>query len=636
VQLLPRIESPADLRTLSFEELETLAGEIREAIIQTVSRVGGHIGASLGVVELTLALHRCLDTPRDKLIWDVSHQAYAHKLVTGRYGRFQTLRQYGGLKGFCCPSESEYDAFAAGHSSTSISAALGMALARDLAGDDYRVAAVIGDGAMTGGLAYEGLNNTGHAACNILVILNDNEMSIERNVGSMSRYLNRLITGRRYNEAHREIAELLNRIPKYGPQMYSLARRLRESIKGLIVPGMLFEELGFRYIGPVDGHDLQRLADTLEKVRDLPGPILLHVITKKGKGYAPSEKDPVRWHGASPFCVETGEPEDRPGPPTYTEVFGQALSDLADEHADLVAITAAMLPGTGLSEFARRFPKRCFDVGIAEEHAVTFAAGLASQNVRPVVVIYSTFLQRAYDQIIHDVALQRLPVVFAIDRGGVVGQDGATHHGVFDLSYLRVIPNLVVMAPKDEAELRDMMLTAVAYEDGPVAIRYPRAVGVGADLTVPPHHLEIGRAEVLQEGHDLVFVALGRMVQEAARASELLAAEGIKAGVVNVRFLKPLDEDLLVRLATRYGLMITVEDNVVAGGLGSAVFERLHDRGLHDVRCHCMGWPDRFIEHGAIGTLFARYGLNAKGLAKRAQALLSGKMADLTVGQKSR
>ena len=634
--VLEKVDSPADLKKLSMDELTALAGEVRETIIQTVAHAGGHIGASLGVVELTIALHYCFDTPGDKLIWDVGHQAYAHKILTGRRERFHTLRQHGGLSGFCSRAESEYDAFGAGHSSTSISAALGIATARDLAGGQYRVVAVIGDGSMTGGLAYEAMNNAGHAGCNLLVILNDNEMSIERNVGAMSRYLNRLITGRIYNEAHRELAELINRIPAYGARLASLAKRLRDGIKGLIVPGMLFQELGFRYFGPIDGHDLRGLLSTLTKLRDLKGPILLHVITKKGKGYPPSERDPVRWHGASPFCVETGEPEDHPGPPTYTEVFGHTLCDIADEHNELVAITAAMIPGTGLAEFARRFPERCFDVGIAEGHAVTFAAGLATQGLRPVVAVYSTFLQRAFDQIIHDVALQSLPVIFAIDRGGLAGQDGPTHHGAFDLSYLRMIPNLVVMAPKDEVELRDMLLTAVAYESGPVAVRYPRAVGVGADLTVPSRHLEIGRSEVLREGHRVVFLAVGRMVPEASRATELLAMEGIEAGLVNVRFVKPLDEALLMHLARRYTHLITVEDNVISGGFGSAMLEWLSARGINNARCHCVGLPDKFVEHGDTAILFERYGLSAGQLAERVRSLPGLGLSRARISHKSR
>lgn len=637
MSVLERIDSPADLKSLDFDELSVLVDEIRECIIQTVSRVGGHIGASLGVVELTVALHHCLDCPNDKLVWDVSHQAYAHKLLTGRRDRFHTLRQQGGLSGFCSRFESEYDAFGAGHSSTSISAALGLATARDLSNQNYRVVAVIGDGSMTGGLAYEAMNNAGQAARNLLVILNDNEMSIERNVGAMPRYLNRLITGKTYNEAHRELAELINRIPAYGARMMSLAKRLRQSVKGLLVPGMLFEELGFRYFGPIDGHDLHTLVNTLTKVRDLPGPILVHVITKKGKGYPPSESDPVRWHGTSPFCVETGQPEAHPGPPTYTEVFGQTLCELANEHSELVAITAAMVPGTGLGEFARRFPKRCFDVGIAEGHAVTFAAGLAAEGMRPVVAIYSTFLQRSFDQLIHDVALQCLPVIFAIDRAGLVGQDGPTHHGAFDVSYLRMIPHMVVMAPKDEAELRDMLLTAVAYEDGPIALRYPRAMGVGADLSVPPRHLEIGRAEVLREGRDVVFLALGRMVQEALAAAGTLAAEGTEIGVVNARFVKPLDETLIARLARRYTHLVTLEDNVVAGGFGSAVLELLHSRGIPNARCHCVGLPDRFVEHGETSFLFERYGLSASRLVERVRSLLAYAPArTANLGEKTR
>jgi len=634
--ILEKVDSPEDLKGLEIEDLEELAAEIRETIIRTVARCGGHLGPSLGAVELTLALHYCFDTPRDKIVWDVSHQAYAHKLLTGRRDRFHTLRRYGGLSGFCSRFESEYDAFGAGHASTSISAALGIATARDLAGEDFKVAAVIGDGSLTGGLSYEAMNQAGLAGRDLLVILNDNEMSIERNVGAIARYLNRLITGKLYNEAQREVFDLLNKIPSYGPRMVTLGKKLRDALKGLLVPGMFFEQLGFRYFGPIDGHDLRRLTEMLRKLGSLHGPILLHVITKKGKGYAPSERDPVRWHGATPFEVETGEPEDRPGPPTYTEIFGQTLCDIAEEHEEIVAVTAAMIPGTGLREFARRFPERCFDVGIAEEHAVTFAAGLAAEGRRPVVAIYSTFLQRAFDQIIHDVALQRLPVIFAIDRGGLVGEDGPTHHGAFDLSYLRIIPNMVVMAPKDEAELRDMMLTAVAYDGGPIALRYPRSAGVGADLSVPPRYLEIGKGEVLREGKDLVFLAVGRMVGEALRAAEILAAAGIEAGVVNARFVKPLDEDLLVALARRYPRIVTVEDNVAAGGFGSAVLEALHAHNLATVQCHCFGLPDRFVEHGEQAILLEKCGLSARRIAERVEALLAAGVKRLAAGRRIR
>lgn len=618
--VLDRIHTPQDLRSLSLQELERLAGEIRQAIIRTVSRTGGHLAPNLGVVELTLALHRVFDTPKDKLIWDVGHQCYVHKIVTGRREQLETLRQFGGLSGFPSRHESPYDAFGTGHSSTAISAALGMAVARDFRGEDFAVVAVVGDGAMTAGMAFEALNHAGHLQKPLIVVLNDNEMSIARNVGALAEYLARIRTNPRYSRSKEEFESLVSRIPALGPKMVRLAERLRDSLKYLVVPGMFFEELGFTYLGPIDGHNLGVLITVLEQAKTTRNPVLVHVLTCKGKGYGPAEKDPDIFHGVGPFDVATGKPV-KTGRLSYTEVFGRTLVELAADDPRIVAITAAMPAGTGLVDFSRAYPDRFFDVGIAEQHAVTFAAGLATQGYKPVVAIYSTFLQRAFDQVLHDVALQKLPVIFALDRGGIVGEDGVTHQGLFDFAYLRIIPNMVVMAPKDENELRHMLKTAVAY-GGPIAFRYPRGTGTGCPLEQEVRTLPIGRAEVLQEGDDLAILAVGNMVPVALEAARELARRSIGAAVINARFVKPLDEECILTYAAQTRKVLTVEEHVLAGGFGSAVLELLSARGLWDVKVARLGIPDIFVEHGAPEILRARYGLTAPDLVNVAETLL--------------
>jgi 1-deoxy-D-xylulose-5-phosphate synthase len=622
--VLEKVNYPKDIKDLDMPALNRLAGEIREKIIETVSRSGGHLASSLGAVELTLAIHKVFDTPRDKLVWDVGHQAYAHKIVTGRKDRFHTLRQKGGLSGFPKRAESPYDVLDVGHSSTSISAAAGIAEARCLKGEDFKVIVVIGDGSMTAGMAFEGLNWAGDRKKNLIIILNDNEMSISPNVGAMSSYLNRIMTGQTMTKLRVEIKNFLNTIPSIGSQMIRLTQHVEESLKTLIVPGALFEDLGFTYVGPLEGHRLDHLIKNLENVRAMEGPILVHVLTKKGKGYSFAEKDPSRFHGIAPFCVETGSAAsgDR-AKPTYTQVFGRTIVRLARENPRIVAITAAMCDGTGLNAFAEEFPDRFFDVGIAEQHGVTFAAGLALEGCLPVVAIYSTFMQRAYDQVLHDVCLQNLPVVLAMDRGGIVGDDGPTHHGLFDLSYLRAIPNIMVMAPKDENEFQHMLKTAVEY-GGPVSVRYPRGAGVGVamDETICP--LAIGRAEVLCEGADIGIVAIGSTVYPALAAAETLKQEGIEARVVNARFVKPLDEDLLVETAKRCRKIITVEENVLMGGFGSAVLELFEKRGIHDVYIKRLGIPDEFVSHATQAELRSLYGIDEAGILRAVRSMLEG------------
>lgn len=634
--LLAGISGPQDLRKLGVKELEALADEIRHKIIETVSRTGGHLAPSLGVVELTLALHRIYESPGDKIIWDVGHQAYAHKILTGRLAEFHTLRQFGGVSGFPKPSESSHDAFGTGHSSTSISAALGMAKARDLLGEDYHVVAVIGDGAMTGGLAFEGLDHAGHDGTNLLVVLNDNSMSIAPNVGALSTYLTRLRAEPAYARLKRDIEGALKRIPRIGPSVARLAERLKDSLKHLVVQGAFFEELGFTYFGPLDGHNLGVLLPALERARQVKGPVLLHVITKKGKGYGPAEAGPDKFHGPGPFDIATGEGFSAGTGLTYTEVFGRTIARLAEKDNRIVAITAAMPEGTGLTEFARRFPDRFFDVGIAEGHAVTFAAGLASQGMQPVFAVYSTFLQRAYDQVMHDVALQGLPVVIAIDRGGIVGDDGPTHHGVFDYAYLRSVPNMVVMSPKDENELQHMLKTALEFRGGPVGLRYPRGKGPGVKLDSEPRPLEIGRGEVLRRGGSAAVIAIGSMVAPALEAADLLAFEGIEVTVVNSRFVKPLDADLIESLAREIGAIVTVEEGVAHGGFGSAVLELLAEKGLSGkVKTRIAGIPDRFIEHGQPKLLLKDIGLDAEGIARAVRALAGSRRAYLSVARRA-
>lgn len=612
--VLAGINGPQDVKNLSSAQLEKLAGEIRGLLVHTVAQTGGHLAPNLGVVELTIALHRVFDSPRDKIIWDVGHQAYVHKILTGRRDCFASLRQYGGISGFPKRSESQHDIFGTGHSSTSISAALGVALARDMAGDKHQVVAVIGDGSLTGGQAYEAMNHAGHLGTKMTVIVNDNEMSIARNVGAMSEYLAKIRTDPAYFKVKSDIDYLLKRIPAIGERVAQTVERVKDSVKYLVVPGMLFEELGFTYLGPIDGHNLASLTEVLQITKNMQGPVLVHVITCKGKGYQPAECNADKFHGIGPFCVESGEVIKNGNKPSYTEIFGDALVEVAAINPAVVAITAAMPAGTGVTKFAGRFPERFFDVGIAEPHAVTLAAGLAAEGRRPVVAVYSTFAQRAYDQILHDVCLQNLPVVFALDRAGLVGEDGPTHHGVFDLSFLRNIPNLTIMAPKDENELRHMLYTAVAL-DGPAVIRYPRGGGPGVKTTEPLVKLEVGRAEELRPGKDVVLLAVGGMNAPCLAAADLLARQGIAAAVVNARFVKPLDEQLLRRLARDVGVIVTVEDNVLAGGFGAAVLEYINSQNLNWVKLFRVGLPDKFIEHGSRAELLAQYGLNGEGIA---------------------
>lgn len=595
--------------------MKVLAEEIRQLLICSVSKTGGHLAPNLGVVEMTLAIHKIFKSPVDKIVWDVGHQAYIHKILTGRWREFDTLRQFGGLSGFPKPCESEHDSFGTGHSSTSISAALGMALARDIQGENNNVLAVIGDGSLTGGQAYEALNHAGHAGTNMIVILNDNEMSIAKNVGAMSEYLSKMRTEPKYKKVKKDIDFLLRRIPAIGDHVARTVERLKDSLRYLFVPGMLFEELGFNYIGPIDGHNLELMTEVLEKAKDMQGPILIHVLTCKGKGYQPAECNPGKFHGVGPYSVESGEIIKNGNKATYTGVFGDTILELAKQDSRIVAITAAMPEGTGLKKFAAEFPKRFFDVGIAEQNAVTVAAGMAIQGLKPVVALYSTFGQRAYDQILHDVCLQKLPVVFALDRAGIVGEDGPTHHGVFDYSYLQHIPNLVMMAPKDENELRHMLYTAVNL-DGPVAIRYPRGSGLGVPLDEPLQQLTIGNGQQLKAGNDIVLLAIGAMVEPCQKASELLAARGIQAAVVNARFIKPLDAQMIRRLSRDTGMIVTVEDNVLAGGFGAAVLEYINDQQFNWVKMLRLGFPDQFIEHGTREQLLKKYGLTAEGIAE--------------------
>ncbi len=618
-RILPRINSPDDLKGLSIRELEELAGEIREFIIDTISKVGGHLGASLGVVELTLAVHYVFNAPKDKIIWDTGHQGYVHKIITGRRDVFHTIRQFKGISGFLKRSESIYDVFGAGHASTSISAALGIATARDFDGQDYKIVAIIGDGAMTAGLAYEALNNAGVLKKNLIVILNDNNMSISPNVWAVSKYFTELIASSHYNKLKSFIWDLTGQLDSVGDRIRKLAARVEGGVKAIITPGMLFEALGFRYFGPVNGHNIQKLIRILSEIKNLNGPILLHVITQKGKGYRPAEEDEQKLHGVTPFDKVTGKmyKSDKPQPPSYTKVFGEAVVQLARQNSKIVGITAAMPEGTGLNILKKEIPERFFDVGIAEQHAVTFSAGLATEGYIPICAIYSTFLQRAFDQIIHDVALQNLHVVFALDRAGLVGADGPTHHGAFDLSYLRLIPNMVIMAPKDESELRDMLYTATVYNKGPVAIRYPRGNGVGVPLKKDFDLIKIGKAEILRDGDDLAILAVGSMVYPSLRASEKLSSYGVEAMVVNMRFVKPLDEELLDYVFERFDKVATVEENTIRGGFGSAVLEYAAMKGVKNVKFLIHGIPDEFIEHGTQDELWRMLKLDPDGIVSR-------------------
>jgi 1-deoxy-D-xylulose-5-phosphate synthase len=630
--LLEKIQSPDDLKLLPRQDLPQLADEIRRLIVEVVSKNGGHLASSLGAVELAIAIHYVFDTPKDKVIWDVGHQAYAHKLLTGRRDRFHSLRKHGGISGFTKRSESEFDAFTTGHSGTSISAALGMACANRLNEIDSKVVAVIGDGSMTAGLAYEALNQAGDLHKDVLVILNDNDMSISRNVGAISSLLSRTFSGQRLQTWRKEFGDFLKSLPRIGDNIYNWAKRGEESFKTFVTPGMLFEAFNFDYFGPIKGHNLNHLINILSNVKNIKDPVLLHVTTTKGKGYEQAEKNPVYFHGVSCFDIDTG---NSTAPvctaPTYTEIFGDFMLKLAEQNQRVVAVTAAMPEGTGLSDFALRFPDRFFDVGIAEQHGVTFAAGLAAEGFRPVVAIYSTFLQRAFDQIIHDVCIEKLPVIFAVDRGGLVGEDGPTHHGQFDLSYLRGLPNMVVMAPKDENELRRMLVTAI-HHDGPVAIRYPRGIAAGVAIDKDPSPIPIGHAEIITQGEDLLILAIGRMVAVALGAAEKLKSFGIHATVVNSRFVKPLDRHCILRLAGKIPNILTVEENALQGGFGSAVLELLGDHGLSFRKIKRLGLPDQFIEHGAPAVLRAKYGLDADGIVQAAKLLVNSAETVIPIG----
>lgn len=621
---LKNLCSPDQLSDLSFEQLAGLAQEIRELMIGTVARNGGHLASNLGVVELTLALHKVFESPRDKIVFDVGHQSYVHKILTGRKEQFDTLRTYKGICGFPRRDESEHDAFNAGHSSTSISAALGMALARDMRGEKHKVVAVIGDGSLTGGLAFEGLNHAGHLKRDLIVVLNDNEMSISKNVGAVSHYLAKMRLTPTYSWAKHNIEFFLRRIPAIGESVANTAERMKSSVKYLLIPGMFFEELGFTYLGPIDGHDLPLLVEVMEKAKSLREPVLVHVLTQKGKGYPPAECQADKFHGVGPFCIDSGKTFKDSQLPTYTSVFGDAMLELAAIMPEVVGITAAMSDGTGLDQFARKYPHRFFDVGIAEQHAVTMAAGLASQGKRPVVAVYSTFSQRAFDSLIHDVCLQNLPVVVALDRAGLVGEDGPTHHGAFDLSFCRLIPNLTIMAPKDEAELRDMLFTSLQMQ-GPVILRYPRGRSEGFDLPTQPQQFAVGKSEWVKQGRDLVFLAVGTMVQTAAKAALCFEKMGIEAGVVNMRFIKPLDVDRIREVFHSARWLVTLEENSLVGGFGSAVLEAVNDlkgNSDSDLRVLRLGLPDCFVEQGTRDELLSALGLDVTGIVRTVGAFI--------------
>lgn len=622
--LLSRISGPDDLTQLNNEQLAQLCDELRENIIDSVSLSGGHLGASLGVIELTVALHHVFSTPTDKIVWDVGHQAYGHKMLTGRREKFSTLRTKGGIAGFPKQSESVHDMFGAGHASTSISAAVGFAVARDTLDQDHSVVAVIGDGALTGGLAYEGLNNAGQLGTNLIVILNDNKMSIAPNVGAISKYLTRITSGKHYVRLEADLWDMLGVLP-HGSKAQKMAGRIKESLKQLVVPTILFEELGFKYFGPLDGHDLPVLTQTLNAVKKIQGPILIHISTEKGKGYGFAEKDGQRYHGVGKFDRTQGTKVVKPDLPAYTSVFGDTMCELAAKDKRIHGITAAMPSGTGLAGMRDKFPTRFHDVGIAEGHAVTFAGGLASAGCKPVVAVYSTFLQRAVDHLIHDVALQKLPVVFAVDRGGLVGEDGPTHHGVFDYTYLRMVPNMVVMAPRDEDQLRHMLATGLANEKGPSSLRYPRGSGYGVAMTGEPTPIPLGKSETLRTGNDVCLLAVGSMVQPAVEAAQQLMGEGISCEVVDMRFIKPLDKELLASVWQRHRSVFTIEENSLAGGFGAAVLEWSALAELErDPQVRLLGIPDAFQEHASRAELLAGLGLDTAGIAASIRKTITG------------
>lgn len=616
--ILPEINSPQDLKALPREDLPKLCAELRQYIIEVVNKVGGHLAPTLGVIELTVALHYLYDTPKDKLVWDVGHQAYAHKVLTGRRDRLNTIRHLHGLAPFCHREESEYDAFGAGHASTAISAALGMVAAREIQHQDYRVAAIVGDGAITGGLAYEGLNNVGTMRKQMTLILNDNEMSISPNVGAIHRYLAKIVTNPMYNKIRDEMWKFTGKLPGGSRQVRYVVRKMEEGLKNFLTPGILFDELGIRYFGPIKGHDVNALIDTLNGVKDIKTPVLVHVLTEKGKGYPNVESSPVRFHSVKGTAAKK---VGNDAPPRYSQVFGDVLIKMAREDERIVAITPAMREGSGLVEYSKQFPDRYFDVGIAEGHAVTFSAGLAAEGIKPVCAIYSTFFQRAFDHLIHDVALQKLPVMFCVDRAGLVGGDGATHQGAFDFSYMLPIPNMIISAPRNGNELRDLMYTAKAYEDGPFSIRYPRESVIEYDPEAAPNRLEIGTWEELREGDDIVVLAVGATVSSAEKALDILAKEGLKPGLVNSRFIKPIDTSLLGELVKHYSHIVTIEENAVIGGFGNYIHQYIHQNYSKDVSVTNLGLPDNFIEHGSRDDVLELTGLSTAKITETLRAL---------------
>lgn len=637
MRFLSEINSPQDLRRLKVEDLQEVADEVRQFILETCSRVGGHTGASLGAVELAVAMHYVFDTPSDKLVWDVGHQSYAHKILTGRKDQLHTIKQYGGLSGFLRRIESEYDTFGAGHASTSLSAALGMAVARDKNGEDFHVCALIGDSSLAGGMAMEAINQAGHLKSRLIVLLNDNDMSIAPAVGALTRYLNRIRNAQSYHHLKEEIGDKLESVPGVGQSLRRAAKGLKDAIAAAVLPGALVNELGFKYIGYVDGHNVAQLVRALEEAKKIDdGPVIVHALTTKGKGFPNPEKNYYAYHATGPFDINTGLPVKgggKPSAPSYTEVFGRTMCELMEGDPKIIALTAAMPDGTGIDKTLEKFPERTFDVGIAEQHAITFCAGMACEGLKPVAAIYSTFLQRAFDQVIHDVCLQNLNVTLAMDRAGIVGGDGPTHHGLLDIAYLRGYPHIVLMAPKDEAELRDMLLTGIEFP-GPAAIRYPRGNGLGVDISMSPKKLEIGKAETLLEGSDIAIIAIGSMVQPALEAARNLEKLSITPTVVNARFIKPIDEDCIEQLAKTHSLIVTVEEAYLAGGFGSAVLEVIEARELQsEVKVIRMGVPDRIVTHGDPKLLLAKYGLDADGIylkIKEQLPLISSKRSKST------
>jgi 1-deoxy-D-xylulose-5-phosphate synthase len=619
-KFLFKVDSPKDIRNFSLIELKQLTWEIREYMVDVISEIGGHFGGGLGTVELTVALHKVFNTPEDLLVWDTGHQGYPHKILTGRRDKLSTIRQFKGISGFLKRTESQYDAFGAGHASTSISAALGMAAARDILKEKKRVVAIIGDGAMTGGMAYEAMNNSGLLKTNLIVVLNDNRMSIAPNVWQISNYFNEIISHPEYNKFKGAIWDLTGKLDNFGDRIRKAASRVEHGIKAIFTPGMLFEALGFRYFGPINGHNLNQLIKIFDQVKDFSGPILVHVISEKGKGYKPAEGHEQKLHASTPFDKITGQAlKKENSSPSYTSIFGQALVEIAKKKSNVIGITAAMPDGTGLDLLQKEIPERYFDVGIAEEHAVTFAAGMATQGIIPVVAIYSTFLQRAFDQIIHDVALQKLHVVFVLDRAGLVGADGPTHHGTFDLSYLRMIPGIVIMAPKDEAELRNMLFTAIEYEKGPIVIRYPRGNAIGVTIDNDFSKIEIGKSELIQNGEDVALLAVGNMVEYAKKSAALLGLEGINCEIINMRFIKPIDTDIIDSIVESHDKIITIEENSLIGGFGAAVLEYLNEKNYKNDLLR-IGLPDKFIDHGTQSELHAYIGIDPIGIAEKIKA----------------